>query len=421
MKYFGTDGIRGKAEQLFTPRFLTKIAYGIVRFYKHKNFEKRILIGNDSRSSSGYIESVLCSVLCKFGFDVHHLGMCSSPCLAFVGKKWGFPLSVMISASHNSKEYNGIKFFNKLGTKITEAEEEILETFVDKPPLKQSADFKNPIDCKNWKADYVNMLKNLLSATPNCIIDGANGGASEIIKQVFAKTKLVNVQANGNNINENAGCTHIEKLCQMCRQNKMVGFAVDGDADRILVVDEFGNIVDGDKILYILAKHYLHAGDTVVGTTNSNSGLKNALKKLKIDFLRCAVGDKNIVTAMQNNCYPLGGEESGHIILKRYTNTGDGVLTGIILLNILSSTKQSLATLLAEYKEFYIVKDNLKLNKKFEMTKELNALVDYFETQGARIVIRPSGTEPVLRVLVEHKDKEKAEFFLKNLKENIVL
>ena len=145
------------------------------------------------------------------------------------------------------------------------------------------------------------------------------------------------------------------------------------------------------------------------------------VKKLKIDFLRCAVGDKNIVTAMQSNCYPLGGEESGHIILKRYTNTGDGVLTGIILLNILSSTKQTLSTLLAEYKEFYIVKDNLKLTKKFEMTKELNALVDYFETQGARIVIRPSGTEPVLRVLVEHKDKEKAEFFLKNLKENIVL
>ncbi len=421
MKYFGTDGIRGKAEEIFTPRFLTKIAYGIVRFYNKQKWKKQILIGNDSRLSSGYIESALCSVLCRYGFEVHHLGMCSSPCLAFVGKKWNFPLSIMISASHNSKEYNGIKFFNNLGTKITDTEEEIFESFIDKPPLKQKPEYKNPIDSKNLKLDYVNMLKNLLTVKPNCIIDGANGGASEIIKHVFARTRLINVQANGNNINENAGCTHIEKLRLMCKQNKMVGFAVDGDADRILFVDEFGDIIDGDKILYILAKHYLHAGDTVVGTTNSNSGLKNALEKLGIDFLRCAVGDKNIVTAMQNNSYPLGGEESGHIILKRYTNTGDGVLTGIILLNILSSTKQNISALLNEYKEFCIVKDNLQLTKKFEMTKELNALVDYFERQGARIVIRPSGTEPVLRVLVEHKDKEKAEFFLKNLKENIVV
>lgn len=419
MKYFGTDGIRGIVGEKINKRLIVKIAKALVYFFKKFKLKKVLLVGQDSRISSDYILSIFSSVLLTNGIQIENIGICSSPCLAFVAKKFNYPLAMMISASHNSSEYNGIKFFNIEGEKISERTETILEYLIDKNHYKKSKEYARLIDVSYLKNYYISFLKSIKYFDYPIIIDCANGGASDICKIVFSKSKLINHNYDGHNINQNSGCTNIEFLRSLCLKERKIGIALDGDGDRIKLVDELGNIVTGDKILYLLAKFYLKASDKIVGTIYSNTGLENALKTKNIELLRANVGDKNVYGKMKKSKAMIGGENAGHIILRQYLNTGDGLLTGIIICNILNITKLSLCELLKDYKEFYQANFNIKLNSKFKFNENLYLLINKLQQDDVRIIIRPSGTEPVLRLMVECEQKEKAEVILSKLKNYI--
>lgn len=408
MKYFGTDGIRGVAGKDLSSKFLKKLALGLVRFYKEKNLERVLLVGNDSRISSDFILSNIESVLLEYGIKVHDVGICSSPCLAYLTKKYKYPLSMMISASHNPYEYNGVKFFNANGEKISEKSELMIEHLIEKtskPRLRQFA-VRKYLD--NIKTDYIDYLKSLIHFDLPIIIDCACGGASEICKRVFHHQHIVNSKMNGYNINCNSGCTDISFLRSICIKENKVGIAVDGDADRVIIVDKNGDCIDGDEILYILSKFYLRQNDSVVGTIYSNTGLEKSLNKHQISLIRSNVGDKAVYNLMKKHNAILGGEKSGHIIFTRYSNTGDGLLNAIIILNILYLSKRTFAELLSDYTSMEQIYKNISLNGKFSMNENLRILVKKYEHEGARIIIRPSGTEPVLRLMVEHENKTTA-------------
>lgn len=414
MKYFGTDGIRGVVGKKINENLIKKLGKAIVCYLNKHYLPKKIVVGNDSRITSHYIFAVLNSVLLKYGVETHNIGRCTSPCLAYVTRKNNFPLGLMISASHNPKEYNGLKFFNTDGEKVADAFEAEIELYMDKTK-KLKINYAQSTNCPQLKNDYISMLKNIKKCNYPCIIDCANGGASDIARQVFASTKLVNCNPNGNNINENAGCTHIEVLSSLCRQKGLVGFAFDGDADRIIAVDKFGSVIDGDKILFILSKFFVSFNSTIVGTVNTNSALQDAVKNRNISLMRTPVGDKFIYQQMKKIKSMLGGEDSGHIIIKKYTNTGDGILTAICLMNILNLTNLDFNQLLTDYNEYAMAKANLNLTKPFKQTQNIKMMIDKYTRDGARIIIRPSGTEPVLRVFVEHKNKAKANKMLSTL------
>ncbi len=418
MKYFGTDGIRGVVGETLTKSTIKKLSRALVKFYKTHKLKPVLLVGNDSRISSDYILSLMQTTLLARGVEVHNVGVCSSPCLAYLTRKFAYPLGMMISASHNPHEYNGIKFFNSAGEKISEQTELELERFMDKK-FEFKTDFALFKNKENLKADYINFLRSIKKHNLPCVIDCAFGGASDIAKLVFPTAKIINHLYTGKNINLNAGCTHIEFLRSICLQEQKIGFAFDGDADRLLAVDEHGEIYDGDKIMFIFSQFFQNEGNTLVGTIYSNMGLEKALTKRKIKFERAQVGDKMVYKKMSETNASLGGENSGHIILKQFSNTGDGVLNAIILMNILGTTKKSLKELTAGYTEYFQAQENLKMNKNFELNENTKTLIDKFEDLGARIIIRSSGTEPVLRLMVEHKDKQTATKFLEFLKSSI--
>lgn len=416
MKYFGTDGIRGIAGKFLDKKLIIKIARALVRFYKKNKLCKVLLVGNDSRISSDYILSNLESILLEYGINVENLGKCSSPCLAYITKKFNYPLSMMISASHNSSEYNGIKFFNANGEKISENTEIELEKFID---IKTSLGEKNFALRKNvefLKDFYVSHLKELKNFNFPLIIDCANGGVSEICKQIFEKSKIIHANPNGYNINHDCGCTHIEFLRSICLKEHKVGLAFDGDADRIQIVDEYGNVISGDKILYILSKFYLKSNDKIIGTIYSNVGLEQSLKKREIELIRANVGDKNVYETMKKFHAEIGGEDAGHIIIKHLLNTGDGVLIGILICNILHITKLKITELLKDYKEFYQEHSTIPISKPFKLNEDIRFLIKKFEKDGARIIIRPSGTEPILRIMAEHENKSIAKKTVESLK-----
>ena len=419
MKYFGTDGIRGIVDNNLNCTIFKKLAKALAKFYELKGYKKILLVGNDSRISSDYILANVASGLLKYGIEIHNVGVCSSPSLAFIAQKFNYPLAMMISASHNPHEYNGIKFFNSFGEKISEQTEVEIEKLMDGHLKLKSANYAHLIDAHYLLDYYVLFLKQQKKYNYPCLFDCANGGVSEICKQVFSANEKLNCKPNGNNININAGCTHLEMLKSACIKNHMVGFAFDGDADRLIAVTENGEIVDGDKILFILSNHYLHAGDCLVGTIYTNMGLEKSIAKNKIKLIRANVGDKNVYNEMKTHSSILGGENSGHIILKHLSNTGDGLLNAISLINILVRTKLSFAELLKGYEQYCQVNLNIKLQGKFELTAELKNLIEKYSKLNTRIIIRPSGTEPVLRIMVEDKNKEKAEKILENLKNYI--
>lgn len=411
MEYFGTDGIRGIVNKDLTPSLLKRLAKALVIYYKKHSLQKRILVGNDSRASSDYILSTMASVLLKYGISVDIVGTCSSPCLAYLTQKHAYPLGMMISASHNSHEYNGVKFFNLDGEKINEEAEQELESYFNKR-INQAVQFAKQTDKRKLKDEYINFLKQIKQNHLPCIIDCANGGANKIIKQVFDNAKYINATPNGENINKNAGCTSIEMLKSVCVREGKIGFAVDGDADRLNIVTPTGEVVKGDKILYILARQFLKKDDVVVGTIYSNSGLEECLKKLKIILVRAGVGDKLVYEKMCENLSLIGGENAGHIIVRKYLNTGDGVLTAILILNILECNNCTINDMLKQYSEHYQAETNIKIEPNFCLPSEVKTLINKYEEYGARIIIRPSGTEPVLRIMVEHEKEELAKIYL---------
>ena len=421
MKYFGTDGIRGEIKKDLSDKIIDKAGKAIVLYFQKHKLKKVLLVGNDTRASSDYILSKLSTKLLQNGIEIHNLGSCSSPCLAFLTQKFNYPLGLMLSASHNPKEYNGLKFFNNLGEKTSDEFEKEFEILMDKKTSLKNNYFSKLKNVENLKNDYINHLKKRIKFNFSCILDCANGGTSEICKAVFTKIEKINVNPNGDNINENAGCTHLEMLRSLCVRKQKIGFAFDGDGDRVHLIDKDGTIITGDKILFILSKFYQNLGDVCVGTIYTNTGLEIALRNRKITLKRSDVGDKNVYQLMKLEKSALGGEDSGHIILKPFMNTGDGVLIAITLANVLQLSKLSLKELLANYTEHCQVRKNIKLeNKTFPIqtlleNDDLKELISSHEKQGAKIIIRPSGTEPLLRLFIEHENTDTAKTFIANL------
>ena len=409
MKYFGTDGIRGEINKDLNDKVINRVAKAIVLYYKVHKLKPVLLIGNDTRASSGYILTKLGNVLLTNGIQIEDLGVCSSPCLAYTTQKFIYPLGLMLSASHNPAEYNGLKFFNSSGEKVSDEFEKEFETLMDKKvnlPNKTFATIKN-VEC--LKEIYISHLKDFKRFNFPILLDCANGGTSEICSAVFPNQEKINIRPTGTNINLNAGCTHLEMLKALCIKKQIIGFAFDGDGDRIHVVDKDGSIIAGDKILYILSKFYQFSGDVCVGTIYTNLGLEKALNNRKITLQRSDVGDKNVYALMKKNNSILGGEDSGHIILSKHMNTGDGVLIAIILANIIELSGMSLKELLKDYTEHIQLRKNIKVTNKSIVNDILNNveiinLIKQFEELGTKIIIRPSGTEPVIRLFAEHKD-----------------
>lgn len=419
MKYFGTDGIRGKIDEKLSAKTLNNVAKALVLYFKTQN-KKILLVGNDSRLTSDYILSVLSSVLLKNGVEIHNVGLCSSPCLAFLTKKFNYPLGLMLSASHNPAEYNGLKFFNLNGEKVNDDFEEHFEKLMDKKTTLKNNNFAHLKSVEVLKKDYINHLKTLKKFNFPIILDCANGGVSEICEAIFPKQEKININPNGKNINLNAGCTHMEMLTKLCVKKQKIGFAFDGDGDRVHVVDLDGTIINGDKILYIFSRFFLSRGDTCVGTIYSNTGLEKSLKKHKIALKRSDVGDKKVYELMNASNSTLGGEDSGHIILKHLANTGDGMLVAITLANLIQVTKTSLKDLLKTYSEHHQCRKNVKITNIEETSailsnEEIQNSIKKHQANGAKIIIRPSGTEPVIRLFVEHENLEKAEKILQEL------
>lgn len=420
MKYFGTDGIRGIVEKNFDNKLIKKIARGLVRFYNKSKIKRTLLVGNDSRISSDYILSIVESILLKYGIRIDNVGICSSPCLAYISKKFNYPLAMMISASHNSSEYNGIKFFNSNGEKISDQAETILENLMDSNCSLGKQNFALRKNVSYLKDYYIAYFKELKHFDFPLIIDCANGGASDICKSVFKKSKIVHSNYDGHNINDNSGCTNIEFMRSLCMKNHKLGLAFDGDADRVKIIDENGNIISGDKIIYILSKFYLKPNDKIVGTIYSNIGLEESLKKHNIELIRANVGDKNVYNLMTKHNAIIGGEDAGHIIIKPYLNTGDGVLIGILICNILNITKLKISDLLRDYTEYHQTHSTININKNFKINENLNLLIKKYENEGAKIIIRPSGTEPVLRIMAEHIDEKCSKNIVDVLKKYIL-
>lgn len=420
MSYFGTDGIRGIVDKTLNKKTIQKLAKAIVKYYQSNDFTPFLLIGNDTRISSDYILSVLSTTLLEYGVNIDILGSCSSPCLAFIAKKHRYPLALMISASHNTCEFNGLKLFNSFGEKVSTNFEKQLEKYMDSSVRLKKEKFGIISNVADLKLSYIEFLKSHKKYHFPCIIDCANGGTSSIVKSVFAKYQIIKASPDGTNINDNCGCTQIEFLRSMCMKKSCIGFALDGDGDRIHVVNKNGDILSGDKLLYILSKFYLKRGDNLICTIYNNLGLEQSLKKHGIMLIRTDVGDKCIVEKMRETHSVLGGEDSGHIIIKRYSNTGDGLLNAILIGNILHNSKLTIEELLEGYAEYYQANDKLNIENAPDLNNhELQVLVSKIEEDNAKVIMRRSGTEPVFRIMVEHESKTIAIKYLKMLKELI--
>ncbi len=411
--YFGTDGIRGIYGEELSPSLAYKTGNSLSRFCKNK----KVLIGKDSRSTGDILTLSLSSGLLNNGVDVIDVGLCPTPCIAYLTKKLGFDFGVMISASHNPPEYNGIKIFDKDGYKINEEFENQIER---KIMFELSTDYKNIGKYKYSPRlinKYIESIVDISSSLENLkiVVDCANGASTKVAKKVFKNLNsncfYSGMQKNGLKINEKCGALHIENLKKLVKKhNADIGFAFDGDADRIMVCDENGKTVDGDEILYLLSKYLPEKCPNLVGTTLTNKALEDALAKNHIKLIRADVGDKYVIEIMKNKNILLGGEPSGHIIVKSHSTTGDGVLTAVMLANILNKSEKKLSKLIdytpypQENKNVAVV-DKFRILNSSKLTKEILKLQQKFKDEG-RVLVRASGTEQKIRIMCEHKDKE---------------
>lgn len=420
-KYFGTDGFRGEANKELT----VEHAYKVGRFlgwYYGKEHKAKVVIGKDTRRSSYMFEYSLVAGLTASGADVYLLHVTTTPSVSYVVRTEGFDCGIMISASHNPFYDNGIKVINGLGHKLEAEIEGKIERYIDgeaeERPLATGADIGRTIDFSAGRNRYIGYLISLPTRSYKnwkVALDCSNGSASSIAKSVFdalgAKTYVINNDPDGTNINTNCGSTHIEVLQQFVRENHLdVGFAYDGDADRCIAVDENGDVVDGDRILYVCGKYMMEQNalrdNTIVTTVMSNLGLYKACDRIGMKYEKTAVGDKYVHENMTQNGFQLGGEQSGHIIFSKHATTGDGILTSLKIMEVILEKKTSLATLASEVKIYPQLLQNLKVR---DMDATLNhpevkkAVAEVEEKLGSegRILVRKSGTEPLLRVMVE--------------------
>jgi len=425
-KYFGTDGFRGEANVDLNVMH----AYKVGRFLGHyfgKDHKPKIVIGKDTRRSSYMFEYSLVAGLTASGADVYLLHVTPTPSVSYVVRTEGFDCGIMISASHNPFYDNGIKIINGNGYKMEASVEELIENYIDSPednlPLATRENIGKTVDYSIGRNRYIGYLISLATRSFENIkvgLDLANGSATTCAKGVFdalgAKTYVINNEPDGTNINRNCGSTHIEQLQKFVVDNGLdIGFAYDGDADRCFAVDELGNIVDGDKILYIcgtyLKKNNELANNTIVTTVMSNLGLYKALDKAGIKYEKTAVGDKYVFENMMANGHVLGGEQSGHIIFRKNAVTGDGILTSLKIMEVMLESKTSLSQLHKDVVIYPQLLENVRVVNKNAVLED-QAVKDVIKEiekelgQDGRILVRGSGTEPVVRVMVEAASKE---------------
>lgn len=426
-KYFGTDGVRGVANSELTPELAFKIGrFGGYILTKDKEHPK-VLIGRDTRISGHMLEGALVAGLLSTGAEVMRLGVITTPGVSYLTKVLGAQAGVMISASHNPVADNGIKFFGPDGFKLSDEQEAEIEALMeleeDNLPRPTGADLGQVNDYFEGGQKYLQFLKQTVDEDFSGIhiaLDCAHGATSSLANYVFADLdadlSTMGASPNGLNINDGVGSTHPEALAAFVKEKGAdVGLAFDGDGDRLIAIDENGDIVDGDQILYICSKYLKEQGrlkhGTVVSTVMSNLGFYKALIAHGIASVQTAVGDRYVVEEMKKNGYNLGGEQSGHIIFLEYNTTGDGLLTGLQLVNIMNMTKKPLSELANEMKKYPQKLVNIRVTDKYhvednEKVKEVIQQVEAEMNGNGRILVRPSGTEPLVRVMAEASSEE---------------
>ncbi|MDD4715676.1 MAG: phosphoglucosamine mutase [Oscillospiraceae bacterium] len=426
-RYFGTDGFRGEANVTLTGEH----AYKIGRFlgwYYGRDHKCRAVIGKDTRRSSYMLEASLMAGLNASGAEAYLLHVTTTPSVSYVVRtEEELDCGIMISASHNPYYDNGIKVINGKGEKMEQEVIDQIEAYLNgrmgEIPLATREKIGRSVDYAAGRNRYIGYLISLAIRSYKNVkvgLDCANGSAWMIAKNVFdalgAETFVINNAPNGVNINENCGSTHIEALRQFVKEKGLdIGFAYDGDADRCIAVDEKGNVVDGDRILYIYGKYLKERGkllnNTVVTTVMSNLGLYKAFEQAGISYVQTAVGDKYVYENMQANGHRLGGEQSGHIIFSKYATTGDGILTSIKLMEVMLERKTSLSKLAEPVSIYPQVLENVRVSDKQTAMEDEDVCSAVQEVENrlgedGRILVRPSGTEPLLRVMVEAKDPD---------------
>ena len=434
-KYFGTDGIRRIANTELTPELVYKVAKaGAYVLSKHTDHTPTILIGRDTRISGTLIESAMTAGFLSYGANVKLLGVIPTPAVAYLTRKLKADASVVISASHNTFEFNGIKFSSNKGMKIPDALEEEIEEVMDSGRLEELKKKKKKIGIAEYCFDLINEyvyffrkhfddnIEKHLKDDFEVAIDTANGAtyavAERVFKELGIKHRIINNNPDGININENCGSTHLEGLKKFVVENKMsLGIAYDGDGDRCLAIDENGNEIDGDKLLAIISSNLRKKGklnkDTIVATVMSNLGLNKYAEKNGLKLIQTKVGDRYVLEEMLKEGYNLGGEQSGHVILLDYNPTGDGILTSLMLIQTMLEENKKASELASIIKLYPQVLINAKVNsdKKYDYEKDedikkaINEVEEEFAGNG-RVLIRPSGTEPLVRVMIEGENQE---------------
>ena len=442
-KYFGTDGFRGEANVTLTVEHAYKVGRFLGWYFgKDKQDQKaHIVIGKDTRLSSYMFEYSLVAGLVASGADAYLLHVTTTPSVSYIARVDEFDCGIMISASHNPYYDNGIKLINSDGEKMSQDVIDQIEKYLDSEieiPFALKDNIGKTVDYVNGRNRYMGYLIGLAEYSFKGFevgIDAANGSAWALAKAVFdalgAHTYVIHAEPNGLNINEDSGSTHMEALQKLVVDKGLdIGLAFDGDADRCLAVDEHGNILTGDHIIYMYAKYMKSKGtlkdNTVVATVMSNLGFFKALEAEGIDCVVTDVGDKNVYAAMVKDDYRLGGEQSGHIILSKFATTGDGLITAIKLMEVIIASKKSVGTLASGMKEYPQILINVKVADKNAAMENEEVLAEVKKTEellagDGRVLVRKSGTEPLVRVMVEAKDnvtcREMAEHlaeFIKN-------
>jgi len=433
-KYFGTDGIRRIANTELSPDLVYRVAKaGAYVLSKHTDKAPTILIGRDTRISGTLIESAMVAGFLSYGANVKLLGVMPTPAVAYLTRKLQADASVVISASHNTFEFNGIKYFSNKGMKISDEIEEEIEEVMDSGRLDELSAVSEKIGVSEIRTDLLDEyvyffrknfddnIEKYNNSDFRVVIDTANGATYEVAEKVFKTLginyEIINNEPNGININEGCGSTHLEMLKDYVVKNKMsLGIAYDGDGDRCLAIDENGNEIDGDKLLAIIGQYLKQkdqlAKNTIVATVMSNLGFNKYAEKNNLQLIQTKVGDRYVLEEMLKNGYNLGGEQSGHVILLDYNPTGDGILTSLMLIQaILESGKKAseLSSLVQKYPQV-LINAKVASDKKYDYEKnpEIKSAIEKVEKEfsgNGRVLIRPSGTEPLVRVMIEGQDK----------------
>lgn len=427
-RLFGTDGARGIANSELTCELAMNIgraaAYVLT---KHAEARPKVLIGKDTRVSSSMLEMALASGLCSVGADVVLAGFIPTPAVAYLVANSGADCGVMISASHNPCEYNGIKLFDKDGYKLPDCIEEEIESIVLDNSVELTMPTGGEVGNVFYRPDYINKYINHIVSSIDVKLDGlniaidcANGCASSTAEKIFstlgAKCHMIHDNPNGVNINAHCGSTHMEDLIDYVNANGMdLGLAFDGDSDRCLAVDECGKLIDGDKLIAVFAKEFKRYGklngDAAVVTVMSNIGFKHFARENGINVIETAVGDRYVLEEMLKNNYSIGGEQSGHIIFKDFATTGDGQLSGVQFAAAMVNNKKSASQLASVMESFPQTMINVTVNSdgkaKLKTDEKINESIENAATtlgDDGRILVRASGTEPLIRVMIEGKD-----------------